>query len=202
MVYVDGPLWQGVRVERWVVSMSAPECQFCASVPGYSAAAASVQIGGYFACPEVAGSAERDLRGYVWPLLPCPPARQADSAGWPGGVGQRPPGRQGSAVAPACLIPRGPAPPAPTYFVARNGERGPHPRGNVAGSLMRGRTSGYRPAGLRRKDPGCIAAGLSGSPPGRIAGGLPWTDRPVRSVERSSPYRTDRCACFPAIHLR
>ena len=28
------PLWQGVRVERWVVSISAPECQFCASVPG------------------------------------------------------------------------------------------------------------------------------------------------------------------------
>jgi len=41
----------------------------------------AVANGGYFACPEVAGRAERDLRGYVWPL-PCPPDRQADSAGW------------------------------------------------------------------------------------------------------------------------
>ena len=32
-------------------------------------------------------------------------------------------------------------------------ERGPRPRGNGAGSPMRGRTSGYRPAGLRREDP-------------------------------------------------
>ena len=110
----------------------------------------------------------------------APPDRQADSAGWPGGVGQRPPGRQGSALAPACLIPGGPAPPAPTS-----------PPENGAGSPMRGRTSGYRPAGLRREDPGRRAARLSGSPPGRIAGGLPWTDRPVRSVESSSPYRTD-----------
>ena len=35
---------QGVRVDRSVVSISAPDCQFYASVTGYAAAAASVQI--------------------------------------------------------------------------------------------------------------------------------------------------------------
>jgi hypothetical protein len=43
-VYVDGHYGKSVRVERWVASISAPKCQFCASVPGYSAAAASLEI--------------------------------------------------------------------------------------------------------------------------------------------------------------
>ena len=89
------------------------------------------------------------------------------------------------------------------------GERGPRPGGMGAGSPMRGRTSGDRPAGLRREDPDASRPGYPGSPTGRIAGdlhhvlgaghgysvSLPWTDRPVRSEERSSLYRTGRFAC-------
>ena len=80
-------------------------------------------------------------------------------------------------------------------------ERGPAP-GERGGPPCAG---GFRDIVLRAyaaKTPGRIAAGLSGSRPGRIAGGLPWTDRPVRSVESSSPYRTDRRASFPAIRPR
>jgi hypothetical protein len=75
------------------------------------------------------------------------------------------------------------------------GERGgqPHAREDFGDIVLRAYAA---------KTPGRIAAGLSGSRPGRIAGGLPWTDRPVRSVESSSPYRTDRRASFPAIRPR
>ena len=66
------------------------------------------------------------------------------------------------------------------------------------------------------KTPDASRPGYPGSPPGRIAGdlrhvlgaghgysvSLPWTDRPVRSEESSSLYRTGRCACFPAIRPR
>ena len=45
-VYVDGHYGKVYALKRWVVSISASQCQFCASVPGYSAAAASVQLGG------------------------------------------------------------------------------------------------------------------------------------------------------------
>jgi hypothetical protein len=146
----------------------------------------------YFACPEVAGSAERDLRGCVWPLS-CPPDRQADSAGWPGGAGQRPPGRQGSAVAPACLIPRGPAPPAPTYSVARNGSPCPtriQDRGGAKfcgqgrARFVRVRTREYtgergpRPGGTGRAA-SCagrlrdiVLQAYAAKTPGRIAAGL------------------------------
>src|SRR6267378_2658865 len=74
-------------------------------------------IGGYFACPEVAGSAECDLQGCVWPLsCPARPAgRQRRVAGRRGTEATRSP-RVGSS---ALLIPRGPAPPEPTYSVAR-----------------------------------------------------------------------------------
>src|SRR6185312_6258232 len=81
-------------------------------------------------------------------------------------------------------------------------ERGPRPRGTGRPAPCAG---GFRDIVLRAyaaKTPGRIAAGLSGSRPGRIAGGLPWTDRPVRSVENSSPNRTDRRASFPAIRPR
>lgn len=63
------------------------------------------------------------------------------------------------------------------------GERGPRPRETRRAAPCAG---GLRDIVLRAyaaKTPGRIAAGLSGSPPGRIAGALPWTDRPVRSVE-------------------
>ena len=44
-VYLDSHYGKVYALKRWVVSISAPECQFRASVPGYSAAAASIQIG-------------------------------------------------------------------------------------------------------------------------------------------------------------
>jgi hypothetical protein len=105
----------------------------------------------------------------------------------------RPPGRHGSAVAPACLIPRGPAPPAPTYSVARNGSPCPtriQDRGGAKfcgrgrARFVRVRTEVYtgergpRPGGTGRA--ASCAGGLrdivlrayAARTPGRIAAGL------------------------------
>jgi len=152
----------------------------------------AVPNGGYFACPEVAGRAERDLRGYVWPL-PCPPTGRpiAPGGGRRGTEATRSPRVGGSARLPASEWPG-----ATSADVSRCPERLSVPtriRLGLRDIVLRAYAS---------KTPGRIAAGLSGSPPVRIAGGLPWADRPVRSVERSSPYRTDRCASSPAIHPR
>ena len=85
-----------------------------------------------------------------------------------------------------------------------------------AGSPMR---AGIREIVLQAytaKTPEASRPSYPGSPPRRIAGdlhralgaghgypvSLPCTDRPVRSEESSSLCRTDRCACFPAIHPR
>ena len=81
------------------------------------------ELGGYFACSEVTGSAERDLRGCVWPLS-CP--------GQPAGRQRRVAGRRGTEAT-----------------------RSPRVASSAA---MRGGTSGDRPPGLRREDPGRIAA--------------------------------------------
>ena len=87
---------KGVRVERWVVSISAPECQFCASVTGYAAAAASVQIGRIF-CTDARRLRLRSVTGFHVSMRP----RLAEFAA----VGRTTPGMAKSRARPATLDP-------------------------------------------------------------------------------------------------